>query len=92
MPIDPKGTYIFTPNHASNLDIPLFALSWPGHYRFMAKKEWADVPVFGIFFRTIDIPVDRGNKMSAYRTLVKTEEETGQRQQPCDFPRRHNEC
>lgn len=72
--LDPNATYIFCPNHSSNLDIPLFALSWPGHYRFMAKKEWAEVPVFGIFFRTVDVPVDRHSSTGAYRAFVEGEQ------------------
>ncbi len=31
----------------------------------MAKKELANIPLFKIFFRTIDIPVDRGSKAGA---------------------------
>ncbi|MBI1192476.1 MAG: 1-acyl-sn-glycerol-3-phosphate acyltransferase [Bacteroidetes bacterium] len=72
--LDNTKTYVFCPNHASNLDIPLFALTWLGHYRFMAKKEWADVPVFGIFFRTVDIPVDRQSSTGAYRAFLQGQE------------------
>jgi 1-acyl-sn-glycerol-3-phosphate acyltransferase len=74
VPLDPRQQYIFCPNHASNLDIPLFALSWKGHYRFMAKKEWAEVPVFGIFFRTVDLPVDRHSATGAYKAFVAGQE------------------
>ncbi len=70
VPLDPGQQYIFCPNHASNLDIPLFALTWKGHYRFMAKKEWAEVPVFGIFFRTVDLPVDRQSATGAYKAFL----------------------
>jgi len=72
--LERNKTYVFCPNHASNLDIPLFALTWRGHYRFMAKKEWAEVPVFGIFFRTVDIPVDRQSSTGAYRAFVQGQE------------------
>lgn len=68
--LDPDKQYIFTPNHSSALDIPLFALCWRGHYRFLAKKEWGDVPIFGIFFRTVDLTVNRGSRRDAYRAFM----------------------
>jgi 1-acyl-sn-glycerol-3-phosphate acyltransferase len=69
--VDTNSTYIFCPNHSSNFDIPLFALSWNGHYAFLSKKEWGDIPVFGIFFRTIDLMVDRNSKIDGGRALVR---------------------
>ena len=84
--LDPKGTYIFCPNHASNLDIPLFALTWTGHYPFMAKKEWADVPVFGIFFRTVDVSVDRHSGTGAYKGFVQGQASLEQGNSLCMFP------
>lgn len=85
--LDPNGTYVFAPNHSSNLDIPLFALTWQSfRYRFMAKKEWAEVPVFGIFFRTIDIPVDRENPRSAGRSLLAAAEALKQGYSMVIFP------
>ncbi len=68
--LDPEAQYIFTPNHSSALDIPLFALCWKGDYRFLAKKEWGDVPIFGIFFRTVDLMVDRRTKIGAYKAYL----------------------
>ncbi|MCH8330739.1 MAG: 1-acyl-sn-glycerol-3-phosphate acyltransferase, partial [Bacteroidetes bacterium] len=73
--LDKNGTYIFTPNHSSYLDIPLFALSYPGYYHFMAKEELARIPLFGIFFRTIDIAVNRESNISSYKALKKAEED-----------------
>lgn len=69
--LDPTGSYIFVSNHSSNLDIPLSALASIGNFRFMAKKEWADIPVFGIFFRTVDMSVDRSSVTSSYRAFQK---------------------
>jgi 1-acyl-sn-glycerol-3-phosphate acyltransferase len=78
--LDPERHYLFTPNHSSAFDIPLFALCWRGHYRFLAKKEWGDVPVFGIFFRTVDLMVDRASKVGAYKAYLasKASLEAGQ--------------
>lgn len=60
-PIDWKQSYVVTPNHTSYLDIPTLAVKMPMFINFMAKIELSRIPLFGIFFRTIDIAVDRKN-------------------------------
>jgi 1-acyl-sn-glycerol-3-phosphate acyltransferase len=62
-----KKTYIFTPNHFSYFDIVSVNSQMPFYFSFMAKKELADIPVFGIFSRTLDIPVDRKSLEGAKR-------------------------
>ncbi|HZG01760.1 MAG TPA: lysophospholipid acyltransferase family protein, partial [Chitinophagales bacterium] len=62
----PHGV-IFCPNHFSYLDIPTAMLCCHGNIRFMAKMELGNIPIFKIFFRTIDIPVNRGNRAEAYK-------------------------
>lgn len=59
--VDWNEAYVVTPNHTSYLDIPTLAVKLPMFVNFMAKIELARIPVFGIFFRTIDIAVDRKN-------------------------------
>ncbi len=66
-PLDKDKTYIFTPNHFSYFDIVSVNSQMPFYFSFMAKKELADIPVFGIFFRTIDIPVERKSIRGAKR-------------------------
>jgi 1-acyl-sn-glycerol-3-phosphate acyltransferase len=60
-------TYIFTPNHFSYFDIVSVNTQMPYIFSFMAKKELSKIPLFKIFFRTIDMPVDRSNKEGAKR-------------------------
>ena len=60
-------TYIFTPNHFSYFDIVSVNSQMPYFFSFMAKKELANIPMFRIFFRTIDLPVDRYSKDGAVR-------------------------
>jgi 1-acyl-sn-glycerol-3-phosphate acyltransferase len=60
-PVDWGKPYVVTANHTSYLDIPTLAVKLPMFINFMAKIELARIPVFGIFFRTIDIAVDRKN-------------------------------
>lgn len=40
----------------------------------MGKEDLLENPVTGIFFRTIDIPVNRDSKMSSFRAFKKAKE------------------
>jgi 1-acyl-sn-glycerol-3-phosphate acyltransferase len=64
-PYDRKKTYVVVANHTSYVDIPAITCGLPGYMTFMAKAELAKIPVFGRFFRTIDIGVDRKNPHDA---------------------------
>ncbi|NUM31471.1 MAG: 1-acyl-sn-glycerol-3-phosphate acyltransferase [Bacteroidetes bacterium] len=56
---DINKTYIFCPNHFSYLDIIITTLLIPNYFNFMAKDELTKIFGFNIFFKTIDIPVNR---------------------------------
>jgi 1-acyl-sn-glycerol-3-phosphate acyltransferase len=74
-PIDWTKAYVICPNHTSNLDTSMICLLMKNdHYSFMGKAELLDSMVTGIFFRTVDIPVMRGNKISAFRAIKATAE------------------
>lgn len=73
--LDKKGTYVLAPNHFSYLDIVTVNVLLPVYFNFMAKSELAQIPVFGIFFRTIDIPVNRKSPQGSHKAFV----EAGQR-------------
>ena len=61
-PFDTSKPYIICPNHTSQLDIVTLTVKLNQlDFSFMAKKELEEIPVFGIWFRTIDIAVDRKN-------------------------------
>ncbi|HCN84151.1 MAG TPA: 1-acyl-sn-glycerol-3-phosphate acyltransferase [Sphingobacteriaceae bacterium] len=72
--IDWTKTYIFCPNHFSNLDISIATLICRSNYAFMGKEELSHHPIFKIFVQTIDIPVNRDSKMSSFRAFKKAEE------------------
>ena len=72
--LDPDQTYIFTPNHFSYLDILSVNVQMPYYFNFMAKAELGKIPLFRIFFRTIDIPVDRSS-LSGARAAVELADE-----------------
>jgi len=79
-PIDWSRTYIICPNHTSNLDITAVSILAKNNYSFMGKEELLDGFVTGLYFRTIDIPVNRDSKMSSFRAFKKASErlESGQ--------------
>jgi len=73
-PFDHKKSYVITPNHTSQLDIVTLTVKLGLDFSFMAKIELARIPVFGIFFRTIDIAVDRKNARQAANSYNKAKE------------------
>lgn len=73
-PIDPNKAYVIAPNHSSQLDIVTLTVKLKLYFNFMAKMELAKIPVFGIFFRTIDIAVDRKNARQAAMAYQKAKD------------------
>lgn len=69
--LDQAQTYVYCGNHTSNLDIMIFCLIARGRFHFMGKEELLKNPVLRIFFKTIDIPVNRDSKMSAFRAFKR---------------------
>lgn len=73
-PLDANQTYIYCANHTSNLDIFLFCLLAKGRFHFMGKEELTRNPILGMFFRSIDIAVQRESKLSSFRAFKRAGE------------------
>jgi 1-acyl-sn-glycerol-3-phosphate acyltransferase len=73
-PIDWDKTYVICANHASNLDITSIILLAGNNIVFMGKEELLNNFITGIYFRTIDIAVNRESNVSAFRAFKKAEE------------------
>lgn len=74
-PIDWTKTYIICPNHTSNLDITAMTIMVKNNnHCFMGKEALLDNFVTRLFFKTVDIPVNRESKMSSYRAFKKASE------------------
>ena len=71
VPFDRTKTYIICPNHTSNLDISAMCLLVKNDCSFMGKEELTEGIVTSLFFRTVDIPVNRDSKMSSFRAFKK---------------------
>ncbi|MBS1637007.1 MAG: 1-acyl-sn-glycerol-3-phosphate acyltransferase [Bacteroidetes bacterium] len=63
-------TCIIAPNHTSYLDICLSALYIKHLALYMGKAELLRVPLFGIFFRKMDIPVNRSSRMDSHKAFT----------------------
>jgi 1-acyl-sn-glycerol-3-phosphate acyltransferase len=71
--LDKRKTYIFCSNHFSYLDIVLTNFLIPNYFNFMAKDALGRIPVFGIFFRTIDISVNRTNMRESHQAFKEAD-------------------
>ena len=71
VPFDRAKTYIICPNHTSNLDISAMCVLVKSDCSFMGKEELTEGIVTSLFFRTVDIPVNRESKMSSFRAFKK---------------------
>ncbi len=70
-PLRPGQTYIYCANHTSNHDIMMLCILAKGYFHFMGKEELLKNPVLRIFFKTIDIPVNRDSNISAFRAFKR---------------------
>jgi len=70
----PKPPFIIAPNHTSYIDILCIYHAFRDYTIFTGKKELLSVPLFNIFFKKMNIPVDRENPYSSAITLQKCEE------------------
>lgn len=62
----PNQTYIFTPNHQSLIEVPLWVAYLPRNVAYLGKKEVFKYPIFGYGIRLVGVvPVDRSNSPSA---------------------------
>ena len=71
-----KGqAYVITPNHSSYLDIVILYQTFTQYFVFMGKKSLATVPLFSIFFKKMNIPVDRKSRVDGKRAMDRCGEE-----------------
>ena len=72
--IDWNQNYIICPNHTSNLDSTAITLMGKSNIFFMGKEDLLKNPITKLWFETIDVPVKRDSKMSAFRAFQKVSE------------------
>ncbi|MEO8147921.1 MAG: lysophospholipid acyltransferase family protein [Bacteroidia bacterium] len=67
--------YVFCPNHASILDTVITYVAIPNYFHFMGKAELRKAPLFGIFFKRMNIAVDRGSIRASHRAFMRAHDD-----------------
>lgn len=68
--LDPNQTYVFMPNHSSFLDILLIFGFNPHNFRFVVKREFFSIPIFGLTVKSSgQIPLDRRHPRKGLQSL-----------------------
>lgn len=73
--IKKNQTYVITPNHTSYIDIVILYQTFSRYFVFMGKKELGEVPIFNIFFKKMNITVDRKSAQSGKRAIERCAKE-----------------
>ncbi len=77
---------IYVANHASYLDIVLSYVAVPKYFVYMGKAEIEKAPLFRIFFRDMNIYVDRKTRTGSYAAFVAVSEKLRSGQSVFIFP------
>ncbi len=68
--IDPNRSYIYMANHQSNFDIPVLLGYLKVQFRWLAKAELFDIPIFGRGMQGCGyISIDRSDRRSALESI-----------------------
>lgn len=63
--------YVITPNHTSKLDMMVLTTKLDIDFNYAADKSFQKIPLFGLFFKTTDIPVDLRNPKGAASAFLQ---------------------
>lgn len=67
--------YVICPNHCSYLDIVTTYIAIADYFHFMGKAELRNIPLFGHFFKEMNIAVDRASIMSSHRAFQRAKDD-----------------
>jgi len=84
--LDVDTPVVICPNHQSMLDIMLIYYLFPHYFVFMGKQQLRNVPLFGIFFKNMDIGVDRSSLMASHRAWLRAAEDIDKDRPVVMFP------
>lgn len=85
--IDPSATYVYMANHQSMFDIFALLGYLPVQFRWLAKMELFQIPVFGYSMARVGyISIDRSNRRSAYKSLLEAAQKIAQGVSVMVFP------
>lgn len=78
--------YIICPNHCSYLDIVCTYIAFPDYFHFMGKAELKNIPLFGHFFKEMNIAVDRSSIRSSHKAYLRALEDLDKKISIAIFP------
>jgi 1-acyl-sn-glycerol-3-phosphate acyltransferase len=78
--------YIVACNHNALIDVPVSYPGIPGGNKTIAKIEMAKIPIFGLFYRTGSVLVDRSSETSRKESFVKMKEVLDMGLHMCIYP------
>jgi 1-acyl-sn-glycerol-3-phosphate acyltransferase len=82
-----KGaSYMFIANHTSMADIMLMLVITKNPFVFVGKKELANIPLFGFFYKRTCILVDRSSEKSRKAVFLRAQKRLKQGLSICIFP------
>lgn len=79
-------SYMFVANHTSMTDIMLMLVSVKNPFVFVGKKELANIPLFGFFYKRTCILVDRSSSKSRMAVFARAQKRLNQGLSICIFP------
>jgi len=82
--IDPGAAYVYMANHQSMFDILTLLGYLPVQFRWLAKMELFQIPVFG--YSMARVSIDRSNRKSAYKSLQEAAQKIAQGVSVVVFP------
>lgn len=86
-PLEKGKSYMFIANHTSMLDIMMmYILVKDNPFVFVGKKELANIPIFGYFYRKTCILVDRADSKSRFQVFQSAQERLNKGLSICIFP------
>ena len=77
---------VYCANHASYLDIVTSYLVIPNYFVFMGKQELSKAPLFRVFFKEMNILVNRENNKSSHRAFLRAAEDIDKGESVFIFP------
>lgn len=82
----PCKSYMFVANHTSMTDIMLMLVTVKNPFVFVGKKELANIPLFGFFYKRTCILVDRSSSKSRMAVFARAQKRLSQGLSICIFP------
>jgi 1-acyl-sn-glycerol-3-phosphate acyltransferase len=85
-----KGPYVICSNHSSYLDIvQMYQVLPKTKFLFIGKSELLRWPVINIFFKKVDIAVNRQKRHSAMKSIIRAKQEIERGWSIVIFPEGH---